>query len=102
MISNLVASSDTDMLWQFLLEGNFLGFVHAFYYRLIGEGFYAVIFFMVAGIIYARYQDIRIVLVVWTLMAVFFAQLAPAVVGVIFLLCMLGLAKTLYSMFKGR
>jgi len=91
-----------DPLWQYLLEGDFLGFITACYTLLIGEGFYAYLMLVTFGIVYLRTRSLTLIAIMWTIMGTFFIILAPVISHLVLILWALGITGILWSLYKGR
>jgi len=56
-----------DALQQYLIEGDYLGFVTACYTQAIGQGFFAIVALAMFGVLYNRTKSIALCSIVWLL-----------------------------------
>lgn len=83
-----------------LINGDILGFVHAIYTSVMGEGFYFLVLAGLFGIIYNRSRSLALCAVLWLLLGsswlVLTVEINPIAVG----LCLLGVIGILFKVFK--
>ena len=91
-----------DPLWQYILEGDFLGFIVACYTLLMGEGFYAYVMLIAFGILYIRTRSLALVSVAWTVIGSFFIVLAPLASPFVVILWIFGIAGIFWTLYTGR
>jgi len=60
-----IVTGFTSPLFQYLLEGDFIGFILACYTTTIGSVFYAISIFFVSAVIYIRQRSLFIVSIIW-------------------------------------
>lgn len=84
----------------YLVNGDYLGFVHSIFYSLMGQTFYAFIMLILYVGLYLRLKTIAMPSIAWLLMGGFWAGLAPAFTPVPYILSGIGVAGILYSLYS--
>lgn len=88
-----------NLLIQYLLSGDFIGFITACYTSKIGQGFYALVLLVVFGVMYNRTQSIALCSIMWLLLGSLWIAATSIVSPIAVILCGLGLAGILYKLF---
>jgi hypothetical protein len=84
---------------QYLINGNYLGFIHSIFVSTLGETFYALILLFLSLAVYIRNKTIAIPSILWILFGGFWAVLSPAFAPVPYIISGIGVAGILYSIF---
>jgi len=90
----------TDLLWQYLLQGDILGFVQAVFTSVLGDLFYGFIMLIVLVPLYIRTQSLLAVMVVTLLLSGLFYSLTPVGgIGLMRILLTVALGGLLFWLF---
>jgi len=92
-------AADVDMLWQYLLRGDILGFIIACYTMYIGEGFFMFVMLVAFGVVYMETKNLMVVAIAWTLIGSLFIVMAPLIAPLVYLFWVLGVTGTLWEIF---
>jgi hypothetical protein len=86
---------------QYLVNGDYLGFINSYYTSQIGELFYAFIMLICYVGLYLRLKSIVIPLIAWTLMGGFWIRMAPSVSPFVALFWIIGIGGgALFAVFS--
>lgn len=93
---------NVDALWDYLYDGDFIGFffailVFAFQVQDLAIGFISMIFL---GALYLRTGSLLLLCIAWLLIGSFLISLMPGVSAVAILFMALGVAGLLYRLFR--
>ncbi len=88
-----------DLLMQYLLNGDILGFIFACYTSQIGVAFYGIIGLTLFGVFYNRTKSLAFISVMWLLLAGYFSIVTMEFTPVAVIMVILGLVGILYSLF---
>ena len=99
---DLLGNGDIDLLTQYLLAGDLLGFLVACYTTRIGQVFYAILALIITVPLAIRTNSIAYVAIVWIILGGLFQVAMPVVSPVAVLLIILGVASLLYKLFAGK
>lgn len=102
IIVDLFGDGDIDLLLQYLLAGDLLGFIVACYTTRIGQVFYALIALIITVPLAIRTQSITYVAIIWILLGGLFQAAMPVISPVAVFLIILGVGSLLYRLFAGR
>jgi len=91
-----------DALWQYLAEGDFLGFVIACYTSRIGQGFYGIVMLMIFGVLYNRTKSVALCGIVWLLTGSLMIAAMPLISPIAVILVTFGLAGIIYDLLEAR
>ena len=91
--------NDVDLLLQYFLNGDLLGFLTASYTTRIGQNFYAIIALILSVPLYNRTQNVMYCAVVWLLLGGLFIVAMPLVSPVAVLLIVLAISVILLKLF---
>ncbi len=98
----LFGNGDIDLLTQYLLAGDLLGFLVACYTTRIGQVFYAIVALIITVPLAIRTQSITYVAIIWVILGGLFQAAMPVVSPVAVFLIILGVGSLLYKLFAGR
>lgn len=85
---------------QYLVNGNYLGFIHSYFTSVMGQMFYAFVMLVAFIGLYVRVKSIALPIIAWTLMSGVWAVLSPAFNAVPIVLCGFGIAGILFLVFS--
>lgn len=94
--------NDVELLMQYLLQGDLLGFLVATYTTRLGQSFYAITSFFVSVPLYNRTQTVMAPVILWILLAGFFLAAMPAISPVAVILIIIALTVIFTQAFFGR
>lgn len=88
--------------WQWLQEGDFLGFLQAIYINVFQSPdiFYGLIFMLVFGAIYLRTKSLPLLVILWLLIGGTLVVLIPIVSGLGIVLIIMGISGLLFQLFR--
>jgi hypothetical protein len=91
-------------LLQFLVEGDWLGFLQAVYVAAFGSAdiFYAVLIMMFMSPLYIRTKSLLLVCILWILIGGGIITVAPLLSNLAMFLMVFGIAGILYRVFIQR
>ena len=92
-------TNDVELLLQYLLAGDLLGFLTGCFVTRIGQNFYAIIALILSVPLYNRTQNVMYCAVVWLLLGGLFIVAMPLVSPVAVLLITLAIAVILLKLF---
>lgn len=95
-------TNDVEMLLQYLLQGDFLGFLTGCFTTRIGQNFYAILALIFSIPLYNRTQNVMYCSLVWIILGGLFIIAMPLVSPVAVLLVTLGVSVTLLKLFTNR
>jgi len=95
-----ISGSGVSLLWQYLLAGDFVGFIFACYTSVIGQVFYAWISTLIGAALYIRLRNIAILGVIWILIGSILIPAMPLVSPLAIFLLVIGIATVLYKLFQ--
>jgi len=89
-------------LFQFLAEGDLLGFIQGIYVLSFGsvDIFFAFVTMLGLGAVYIRTRSLILISILWLLVGSFFIAAMPLVAGIGVLLVIFGISGLLYQLFK--
>lgn len=88
-----------DVIWQYLLDGDFIGFLVAVYTSQIGEFFFPLLTMIVTGVLYMRTQSLLFVSIIWIAVGGLFIGTMPVVSPIAVLMLGFGIAGALFQLF---
>jgi len=89
-----------DLLSQYLLKGDLIGFIIALYTSVMGEVFFAFILLGISVPLYIRTQSLAYVTVVWIILGALLEAIIPTTgLSLGKILMVLGVAAILYQLF---
>lgn len=92
--------NDVELLLQYLLAGDLLGFLTGCFVTRIGQNFYAIIALILSVPLYNRTQNVMYCAVVWLLLGGLFIVAMPLVSPVATLLIVLAISVILLKLFS--
>lgn len=93
----------TDLLQQYLMQGDLLGFVNAVFTSSMGSIYYGFLMLIVIVPLYARTQSLAYVTVLAIILSAAFYALVPvAAQSIVGLLLVLAVGGTMLYLFRGR
>jgi len=92
---------DIATLLQFLVEGDFLGFLQAIYVSAFvsSDVFYGMLTLLFTSPLYIRTRSLLLLVIIWMLLGSFFIVAMPIVSGLGFFLVIMGLAAVFFKLF---
>lgn len=93
--------NDVDLLAQYLIKGNLLGFLVATFTTRLGSSFYGLISFLVAIPLYNRTQTVMAPVVVWLLLGGLFLASMPMITPMAVILIIVALTVMFFRLFFG-
>jgi len=93
--------NDVELLAQYLIQGNLLGFLVATFTTRLGQGFWALISFYIGVVFYNRTETVMVPAVLWLLLGGFFLMAMPLVSPVAVLLIIMAIAVMFSRAFVG-
>lgn len=92
---------DIATLIQFLIEGNYLGFLQAVYVSAFVsiDVFYGMLLMLFTSPLYIRTKSLMLLVIIWILLGGFFITLMPLVAGLGLFLIIMALASVLLKLF---
>lgn len=93
--------NDVDLLAQYLIQGNLLGFLVATFTTRLGSSFYGLISFFVAIPLYNRTQTVFAPVILWLLLGSFFLASMPMITPMAVILIIVALTVTFMRLFFG-
>lgn len=92
---------DIATLIQYLVEGNYLGFLQAVYVSafLSVDVFYGMILMLFTSPLYIRTKSLLLLVIIWILLGSFFLTAVPIVAGLGLFLIIMGLAAVIFKLF---
>lgn len=94
--------NDVDLLMQYLINGDLLGFLVACFTTRMGQSFYAFIAFIVSVPLYNRTQTVIFPVVLWLLLGGLFFIAMPMISPVAVLLVIVAITVVMLRLFVGR
>lgn len=88
---------NTDYLWQYLNNYDFIGFIIACWTVSLGESFYVIIGLIGSLAVYIRMKNLIVLCVIWILLGSFYVALIPVASPIIYLFFALGIAGLLFK-----
>jgi hypothetical protein len=88
-----------DLLSQYLLKGDLIGFVNAVYLNIMGEAWYIIPYFIIFALTFIKTESLEYCAILWILLSGVLLYVFPtqaATVGAMFLI--LGIAIILYRL----
>jgi hypothetical protein len=58
-----------DLLWQYLLNGDFTGFINAVFLSIMGEAWYVIPYFCLFTLLYIKTESLAYCAIVWILLS---------------------------------
>ncbi len=99
---DLLGNGDIDLLTQYLLAGDLLGFLVACYTTRIGQVFYAILALIITVPLAIRTNSISYCAIIWIVLGGLFQAAMPVISPVAVFLIILGVASLLYKLFAGK
>lgn len=92
-----------DALMQYLVEGDFIGFVVACYTTRIGQnGFWGIVMLMGFGVLYNRTKSLAVCGIAWILVGSLLITAMPLVSPIAVILVTFGIVGILYDLLGSR
>lgn len=92
-------SINTDYLWQYLNNYDFIGFLIACWTVDLGESFYVIISMIVTLALYIRLKNLTVMTIMWFLLGGIWVALIPFTSPIILLLFILGIGALLFKLY---
>jgi len=92
-------TNDVDLLMQYLLNGDLLGFLTATFTTRIGQNFYGILSLIVSVPLYNRTQNVMYCVVLWMLLGTLFITAMPIVSPIAVFLVVLAITVALLKLF---
>ena len=92
-------SIDTSVLWQYLNNYDFVGFIIACWTINLGESFYVIISMIATIGLYIRMKNLPVMIAMWFCLGFLWIGLIPMASPIIFLLIILGIASLLFYLY---
>jgi hypothetical protein len=89
-----------NILWQYLLNYDLVGFIFACYTSTIGQTFFVILAMLFTAPLYIRTKNLTVLGILWLLIGGIFIVAMPIVSPMAVLLTVLGLAAVLYKLFQ--
>lgn len=89
-----------DLLMQYLMNGDIIGFVIACYTARMGMAFYGLMLMIFSGIFYNRTKSVAFISVMWLVLGGTFELLTWVFSPLAVLLIVFGLVGVIYSLFE--
>lgn len=88
--------------WQYLFQGNFLGFINALYLQAFGleDIVVGMVLLIIFAPLYIKTKNLLLCSIVWILLGASFVAMVPALAGLAVILLILGIAGVLYKLVK--
>lgn len=90
---------NSDWLWQYLYNYDFVGFVIACWVADLGESFYVIVSMIITLALYIRLKNLPVMIAMWFLLGGLWIVLLPMASPVILLLMIFGIASLLIYIF---
>jgi len=88
-------------LWQYLINGDLIGFINAVFTSRLGELWYALIVFAITFPLYLRTQSLIFVCILWILLGNILVVMVPiSVFKLGYVLMVIGIGGLLYKLFR--
>jgi len=92
-----------NLIEQYLLNNDLIGFIIAIYTSVLGQLFYGVLVMIITVPLYMRTQSLSYVTILWILMGTLIETVLPiAVFNIGHVLIVLGIAGLLYKLFTSE
>jgi len=93
----------SDLITQYLLQGDLVGFIFAVFTSSMGEYFYGIIVLVLTVPLYIRTQSLTYVYLLWALLGGILTALLPlGVLSVANIFLALGIGGLLYKLYVSR
>ncbi len=89
-----------NLLWQYLLAGNLIGFIFACYTVTIGQSVFVLIAILISVPLYVRLKNLTVLAIAWILIGGVLIAAMPIVSPFAVLLVVLGIAAVIYKIFQ--
>jgi hypothetical protein len=102
--SGIPLAPDFSNWWQWLIEGDLLGFLQAIYVTVFGSAdvFYGLVFMLISGAILIRTRSLVLLTILYLLVGPFLIVAVPFLSGLGILLSILGVGGLLFELFRPR
>lgn len=95
-----ISGPGNTLLWQYLLAGDFVGWIFACYVVILGQIFYALIPTLIGAALYIRLKNLAVLGVIWILVGAIMIPAFPIVSPLAIFLLVIGGATVLYKLFQ--
>jgi hypothetical protein len=95
-----ISGSGVSLLWQYLLAGDFVGFIFACYTVILGQIFFAWIGTLIGAALYILLKNIAVLGIIWILLGAILIPTMPIVSPIAIFLLVIGIATVLYKLFQ--
>jgi hypothetical protein len=89
-----------NLLWQYLLAGNLIGFIFACYTVTMGQTIFVLIAILISVPLYVRLKNLTVLAIAWIVLGGVFIAAMPIVSPFAVLLVVLGVAAVIYKIFQ--
>lgn len=89
-----------NLLWQYLLAGNLIGFIFACYTVQIGQTVFVLIAILISVPLYVRLKNLTVLAIAWIVLGGVLIAAMPIVSPFAVLLVVLGVAAVIYKIFQ--
>lgn len=89
-----------NLLWQYLLAGNLIGFIFACYTVQIGQTVFVLIAILISVPLYVRLKNLTVLAIAWIVLGSVLIAAMPIVSPFAVLLVVLGIAAVIYKIFQ--
>ncbi len=89
-----------NLLWQYLLSGNLIGFIFACYTVTIGQTLFVLITILICVPLYVRLKNLTVLAIAWIVLGGVFIAAMPIVSPFAVLLVVLGIAAIIYKTYQ--
>lgn len=99
ILRTILMVDDIDLLWEYLTNLDFIGFITACYTTRLGEAFYAILMLMVSMVIFIRSKNLTYCIILWLLVgSLGFLVAVPQISSVAVMLMVLGIVGLIYKL----
>ena len=98
----MIATILADALWQYLAEGDFIGFIIACYTSRIGQGFYGIVMLMIFGVLYNKTKSVALCGISWLLIGTALIATMPLISPLVVIFITFGIAGIIYDLLEAR
>jgi hypothetical protein len=72
-----------DLLWQYLQNGDLIGFINAVYQSIMGEAWFIIPYFAIFALLYVKTESLSYCAIVWILLSSVLLYAFPAEAGTV-------------------
>lgn len=89
-----------NLLWQYLLAGNLIGFIFACFTVTIGQSVFVLIAIIISVPLYVRLKNLTVLAIAWILLGGVLIAAMPIVSPFAVMLVVMGIASVIYKIFQ--